>query len=178
MALSGRKRLVIYVDNSTAAIIAHLLSELYVFCIFPWYHAIEMALSVSGSSIIIFGNVFRVLCLFKIFISSNVVAPARSSPRASRFQDTASIAPSPLHPSVWISSMNKTISPSAEVTSLPRILRRSSNSPLYLAPQSMLPYQENTRFCLQVFRNISIHTGVPILRQWFPLRFSHKHWLF
>ena len=63
---------------------------------------------------------------------------ARNSPRAKAgFKIlAASIAPSPppAPTSVWISSMNKTISPSAEVTSFTTALSRSSNSPLYLAP--------------------------------------------
>ena len=71
--------------------------------------------------------------------SFRVVAPTqRSSPRASIGLSMleASIAPSaaPAPTSVCSSSMNRMISPSASVTSLSTALRRSSNSPRYLAP--------------------------------------------
>mmetsp|Transcript_3959 Transcript_3959/g.10938 ORF Transcript_3959/g.10938 Transcript_3959/m.10938 type:complete len:263 (+) Transcript_3959:1724-2512(+) len=76
--------------------------------------------------------------------SSSVVAPThRSSPRASRgFRRLpASIAP-PLAPAptmVWISSMNEITFPSASLISASTDFSRSSNSPRYLAPATMLP---------------------------------------
>ena len=77
--------------------------------------------------------------------SSRVVAPtSRSSPRASRglIMLPASIAESPEAPAptmVWSSSMKVTISPSASLISSRTALRRSSNSPRYLAPATMEP---------------------------------------
>ena len=83
--------------------------------------------------------------------SSSVVAPMQcSSPRASagfsRFE--ASIAPSalPAPTSVCISSMNRMIPPSAEVTSLSTALRRSSNSPRYFAPAISAPMSRASNF--------------------------------
>ena len=68
---------------------------------------------------------------------------ARNSPRANAgFRIlAASMAPSPppAPTSVWISSMKSTISPSAAVTSFTTDFRRSSNSPLYLAPAIRAP---------------------------------------
>jgi hypothetical protein len=71
--------------------------------------------------------------------SSRVVAPMqRSSPRARAGLSmlAASWAPSalPAPTRVWSSSMNRMILPSAALTSLSTALRRSSNSPRYLAP--------------------------------------------
>ena len=76
--------------------------------------------------------------------SSSVVAPIRrSSPRASMglIIWPASMAPSaaPAPTIVCSSSMKVTISPSASVISLSTALRRSSNSPRYLAPATMEP---------------------------------------
>ena len=76
--------------------------------------------------------------------SSSVVAPIRrSSPRASigLIIWPASIAPSaaPAPTRVCSSSMKVTISPSDSVISLSTALRRSSNSPRYLAPATMEP---------------------------------------
>ncbi len=76
--------------------------------------------------------------------SSSVVAPMRrSSPRASigLIIWPASIAPSaaPAPTRVCSSSMKVTTSPSASVISLRTALRRSSNSPRYLAPATMEP---------------------------------------
>ena len=82
--------------------------------------------------------------------SSNVVAPiARSSPLAKAGFNilAASIAPSPppAPTSVCISSIKRTISPSAEVTSFTTAFNRSSNSPLYFAPAINAPIsKENT----------------------------------
>ncbi len=76
--------------------------------------------------------------------SSSVVAPImRSSPRASIGLSMlpASIAPSPPAPApttVCISSMKVMTSPSLSVISLSTALSRSSNSPRYLAPATML----------------------------------------
>mmetsp|Transcript_27581 Transcript_27581/g.79519 ORF Transcript_27581/g.79519 Transcript_27581/m.79519 type:complete len:254 (-) Transcript_27581:285-1046(-) len=83
---------------------------------------------------------FSMYCLY----SSRVVAPThRSSPRASSGlrRLPASMAP-PLAPAptiVWISSMKEMILPSASLISLSTAFRRSSNSPRYLAPATMLP---------------------------------------
>ena len=107
---------------------------------------IEIALSVSGSSTITFWKrLSNALSFSKYFwYSSKVVAPiARNSPRAKAgFKIfAASIAPSPppAPTKVWISSMKRTISPSAAVTSFTTDFKRSSNSPLYLAPAIKAP---------------------------------------
>ena len=76
--------------------------------------------------------------------SASVVAPtARSSPRARAGLRmlAASIAPSPppAPTRVWISSMNRRMRPSLSDTSRTTALRRSSNSPLYLAPAMSAP---------------------------------------
>mmetsp|Transcript_5799 Transcript_5799/g.14878 ORF Transcript_5799/g.14878 Transcript_5799/m.14878 type:complete len:266 (-) Transcript_5799:385-1182(-) len=76
--------------------------------------------------------------------SSSVVAPMqRSSPRLScgLSRLLASIAPpvAPAPTTVWISSMNRIMFPSAPSTSFITALRRSSNSPRYLAPATREP---------------------------------------
>ena len=76
--------------------------------------------------------------------SSSVVAPMQcSSPRASAgfSRLEASMAPSalPAPISVCISSMNRMMPPSEEVTSLSTAFSRSSNSPRYLAPAINAP---------------------------------------
>ena len=76
--------------------------------------------------------------------SSNVVAPIQwSSPRASIGFNIfpASIAPSvlPAPTIVWSSSINRIICPSLFLTSSRTALRRSSNSPRYLAPATSAP---------------------------------------
>ena len=85
--------------------------------------------------------------------SSSVVAPIiRSSPRASMglIMLPASMAPSPPPPAptmVWSSSMKVMTSPSASVISFSTALRRSSNSPRYLAPATIeLRSRPMTRF--------------------------------
>ncbi len=79
---------------------------------------------------------------------------ARSSPRAKAgFKMlAASIAPSPppAPTNVWISSIKRTISPSAFTTSLITAFKRSSNSPLNLAPATNAPISSEN-ICL-VFR--------------------------
>mmetsp|Transcript_23947 Transcript_23947/g.77068 ORF Transcript_23947/g.77068 Transcript_23947/m.77068 type:complete len:204 (+) Transcript_23947:2283-2894(+) len=89
----------------------------------------------------------RALSASMFFLYSvNVVAPTqRSSPRAnaglSKFD--ASMAPppedAPAPTTTWTSSMNKMMFPSAFVTSSRTALRRSSNSPRYLAPAMRAP---------------------------------------
>ena len=113
-----------------------------------------MALSVSGSSTITFWKRrSKALSFSKYFwYSSKVVAPiARSSPlaKAGFKMLAASIAPCPppAPTSVWISSINSTISPSLEVTSLITAFKRSSNSPLYLAPAIKAPISK-AKICL------------------------------
>ena len=82
--------------------------------------------------------------------SSSVVAPTmRSSPRASIgfIMLPASSAPSPPAPaptSVCISSTNVMTSPSESMISFSTALRRSSNSPRYFAPASMLAMSSET----------------------------------
>ena len=113
-----------------------------------------MALSVSGSSTITFWKRrSRALSFSKYFwYSSKVVAPmALNSPLAKAgFRIlAASIAPSPFPAPtrVWISSINKTISPSLLVTSFTTAFNLSSNSPLYLAPAIKAP-MSNAKICL------------------------------
>ena len=86
--------------------------------------------------------------------SSRVVAPTQyNSPRAnaglSKFD--ASIAPSalPAPTRVCISSMNKTTSPAAAVTSDRIDFRRSSNSPRYFAPAINAPISSDKRRLLR-----------------------------
>ena len=83
--------------------------------------------------------------------SSSVVAPIQcSSPRASigfsKFP--ASIEPSvlPAPTTVCNSSINKTMCPFASTTSLSTAFKRSSNSPLYLAPATRDPISSETSF--------------------------------
>ena len=95
--------------------------------------------------------------------SSRVVAPMlRSSPRArAGFKMlAASMAPSPLPAptSVWISSMKRIISPLAAVTSLTTLFKRSSNSPLYLAPATSAPISKEKRRLLCRFSGTSPRT--------------------
>ena len=83
--------------------------------------------------------------------SSSVVAPMQcSSPRASaglsRFD--ASMAPSalPAPTRVCISSMNRMMPPSDDVTSCSTALSRSSNSPRYFAPAISAPMSSASSF--------------------------------
>ena len=83
--------------------------------------------------------------------SSSVVAPMQcSSPRASAGLSRleASIAPSalPAPTSVCISSMNRMMPPSEDVTSCSTALRRSSNSPRYFAPAISAPMSSARSF--------------------------------
>ena len=83
--------------------------------------------------------------------SSSVVAPMQcSSPRASAGLSRleASIAPSalPAPTSVCISSMNRMMPPSDDVTSLSTALSRSSNSPRYFAPAISAPMSSASSF--------------------------------
>ena len=83
--------------------------------------------------------------------SSSVVAPMQcSSPRASAgfSRLDASIAPSalPAPISVCISSMNRMMRPSAEVTSCSTAFSRSSNSPRYFAPAISAPMSSDSSF--------------------------------
>ena len=86
----------------------------------------------------------------------------RSSPRASAglrmFE--ASIAPDvrPAPTSVWISSMNKMISPSLSTTSFTTPFRRSSNSPWYLAPAIRAPISKEYTVLLFRFSGTSLST--------------------
>ena len=105
-----------------------------------------MASSTLGSSTMtVWNRRSSALSFSKYFwYSSSVVAPmVRISPRerAGLRILAASMAPSPLPAPtrVWISSMKRIISPLELVTSLTTLLRRSSNSPLYLAPASSAP---------------------------------------
>ena len=76
--------------------------------------------------------------------SSSVVAPmVCSSPRASiglsMFEASSEPSAAPAPTTVCSSSMNRTTLPSASVTSFSTALRRSSNSPRYLAPATSAP---------------------------------------
>ena len=111
-------------------------------------------LKLSGSSTCtIWKRRSKALSFSKYFwYSSRVVAPIdRNSPRAKAgFRIlAASIAPSPFPAptSVWISSINKMISPSDFFTSLTTDFNRSSNSPLYFAPATNAPIS-NEYTCL------------------------------
>ena len=106
----------------------------------------EIELAVSGSSTMtVWKRRSNALSFSKYFwYSSRVVAPIlRSSPRArAGFRMlAASMAPSPFPAptSVWISSIKRMMFPSDFVTSLITDFRRSSNSPLYLAPATSAP---------------------------------------
>ena len=84
-----------------------------------------------------------------------------SSPRASaglsRFE--ASIAPSalPAPTSVCISSMNRMMPPSDDVTSCSTALSRSSNSPRYFAPAISAPMSSASSFLsLQALRHVAV----------------------
>ena len=106
----------------------------------------DIALSLSGSSTTTLWNLLSSALSFSKYFwySSKVVAPiALNSPLASAgFKIlAASIAPwpPPAPINVWISSINNTISPFEEVTSLITDFNRSSNSPLYLAPAIRAP---------------------------------------
>ena len=83
--------------------------------------------------------------------SSSVVAPMQCrSPRASAgfSRLDASIAPSalPAPTSVCISSMNRMMPPSEDITSLSTALSRSSNSPRYFAPAISAPMSSASSF--------------------------------
>ncbi len=114
-----------------------------------------MALISSGSLTITFWKRrSRALSFSKYFwYSSSVVAPMLlSSPRANAgFRIlAASIAPSPLPAPtrVWISSINRIISPSLWVTSFTIALSLSSNSPLYFAPATNAP-MSSEKICFE-----------------------------
>ena len=63
--------------------------------------------------------------------------------------------PPPAPTRVWISSMNNTIFPSLVVTSLITAFRRSSNSPLYLAPAINAPISRENNCLSFKFSGIS-----------------------
>ena len=105
-----------------------------------------MLLNVSGSLTMTVWNLLSSALSFSKYFwySSRVVAPMLlNSPLAKAGLRilAASMAPSPFPAptKVWISSMNRMISPSLLVTSLMTDFRRSSNSPLYLAPAISAP---------------------------------------
>ncbi len=102
-----------------------------------------MVASTLGSSTSTFWKRRSSAASFSMYLrySSSVVAPMQcSSPRASAGLSMlpASIAPSalPAPTMVWISSMKRMVWPSSLAMSLSTALRRSSNSPRYLAPAS------------------------------------------
>ena len=95
--------------------------------------------------------------------SSRVVAPiVRISPldNAGFRILAASIAPSPppAPTRVWISSMNKITSPSDFLTSFTTLFKRSSNSPLYLAPATRAPISSENICLLLRFSGTSPRT--------------------
>ena len=114
---------------------------------------IEMVSSTVGSDTKIGWNRRASAASFSTCLrySSSVVAPMQcNSPRASagfRRLD-ASIAPSalPAPISVCISSMNRMMLPSADVTSCSTAFSRSSNSPRYLAPAISEPRSSTSSF--------------------------------
>ena len=149
MALSGRKRSVIYLCESVAAATSALSVILT-----PWKTSylsfrprrMEMVSSTVGSSTITGWKRRSRAASFSIYCrySSRVVAPIQwSSPLASIGFNIllASIAPSVL-PAPTIrcnSSMKRIMFPSLFFTSSRTAFRRSSNSPLYLAPATRAP---------------------------------------
>ena len=105
-----------------------------------------MVSSTEGSSTRTGWNLLSRALSFSIYLrySSSVVAPIQcSSPLASMGFNIlpASIEPSaaPAPTIVWISSMKRMILPSLSFTSCRTAFRRSSNSPLYLAPATKDP---------------------------------------
>ena len=94
--------------------------------------------------------------------SSSVVAPMQcSSPRASAGLSRleASIAPSalPAPTSVCISSMNRMMPPSEEMTSCSTALSRSSNSPRYFAPAISAPMSSASSFLsFEALRHVAV----------------------
>ena len=114
---------------------------------------IEMVSSTVGSETKIGWNRRASAASFSTCLrySSSVVAPMQcNSPRASAgfSRLDASIAPSalPAPISVCISSMNRMIEPSAEVTSCSTAFSRSSNSPRYFAPAISAPMSSDSSF--------------------------------
>ena len=144
MALSGRNRSVIYLFERTAACIMALSSILTPWCTSYFSfnpRSMEIVFSTEGSGTIIGWNLLSSAASFSIYFlySVIVVAPIhRSSPRANAGFNIfdASTAPSaePAPTSVWSSSINNIIEPSASVISLITAFKRSSNSPLNFAP--------------------------------------------
>ena len=162
IALSGKKRSVIYLcDKLTAPIIALSL------ILTPWClskesfkpRKIAILSSIVGSSTCTFWKrlsraaSFSIYCLY----SSRVVAPIQwSSPRANiGFNKlAASIAPSvlPAPTNWWISSINKMIFPFAFLISPKTAFNLSSNSPRYLAPATSEPKSSSYKvlFCKEI----------------------------
>ena len=76
----------------------------------------------------------------------------------------ASMAPSPDAPAptrVWISSIKRIISPLDCTTSLMTAFKRSSNSPLYLAPAISAPISSEYNFLVFKFSGMS-----PLTKRW------------
>jgi len=117
-----------------------------------------MVASTLGSSTITFWKRRSRAGSFSMYLrySSKVVAPIQcNSPRARAGLSIlpASMAPSPLPAPtiVWISSIKMMVRPSSLATSLNTALRRSSNSPRYLAPaKSKAISKTSTRLSLRV----------------------------
>ncbi len=156
MALSGRKRDVMYRSDSVAAATRaeSLMTTLWCasyFSLMP--RRMEMVSSTDGWLTNTCWNRRSSAASFSMYLrySSRVVAPIiRSSPRASMGFSMlpASIAPSPPAPApttVCSSSMNVTICPSLCLISSSTAFNRSSNSPRYFAPATIAPRSRATR---------------------------------
>ena len=118
----------------------------------------------GSSTRTIWNRLSSALSVSKYFwYSSKVVEPiVLSSPLASaglRILE-ASIAPDerPAPTRVWISSMNRMISPALSTTSLTTPFRRSSNSPWYFAPAIKAPMSNEYTFLLLRFSGTSPST--------------------
>ena len=144
IALSGRKRSVIYRSDNVAAAIK-LSSRIRT----PWYDSkrsfkprkILIVSSTLGSCTLTLWKRLSKAASFSMYLrySLNVVAPIQcNSPRANiGFNKLAasmlpSVLPAPTR--LWISSINRMICPFDFLTSSKIAFKRSSNSPRYLAP--------------------------------------------
>ena len=123
--------------------------------------------STSGSRISTFWNrrssalSASTCCLY----SASGVAPThRSSPRASagfrRFDASRAPPEAPAPTTVWISSMNRMTRPSAASTSSMTALRRSSNSPRYLAPAISRPMSSRRSSGPGAPRHVAAHDAL------------------
>ncbi len=171
IALSGRKRSVMYrFESVAAATSAESVMRT------PWWTSyfsrrprrIEMVSSTVGWSTTIGWKRRSRAASFSMCLrySSSVVAPiVCSSPRASigLSRLLASMAPSaaPAPTTVCSSSMNRMIWPSESLISFRTALRRSSNSPRYLAPAISAPRSRE-----MTFLSLSVSGTSPRTMRW------------